>query len=37
MIALKMIALVLGAGMLISLFSADFGPEFALAVVACFS
>ena len=38
MITLKLTALVLGAGMLVELFSApDFGPDFVLAIVACFS
>jgi uncharacterized membrane protein YkvA (DUF1232 family) len=37
MIALKITALVLGAGMLYALFPLDFGPDFLLAVVACFS
>jgi hypothetical protein len=37
MIALKITALVLGAGMLFELFSGGFGPDLVLAVVACFS
>jgi hypothetical protein len=37
MIALKIAALVLGTGMLLELFSGDFGRDFALAVLACFS
>jgi hypothetical protein len=38
MIMLKITALVLGAGMLVDLLSqADFGPDFVLAVIACFS
>jgi hypothetical protein len=37
MIALKITALVLGAGMLVELFSGGFGPDLVLAVVACFS
>jgi len=37
MITLKLIALVLGAGVLLSAFSADFGPDLVLAIVACFS
>ena len=38
MIMLKITALVLGAGMLVELFSTpDFSPDFVLAIVACFS
>ena len=38
MITLKITALVLGAGMLTELFSPpDFGPDFVLAILACFS
>ena len=37
MIALKITALVLGAVMAVSYFSADFGPELVLAIVTCFS
>ena len=37
MITLKITALVLGAGMLYELFSAGFGPDLVLAVVAYFS
>jgi len=37
MIALKITALVLGAGMLFELFSGGFGRDLVLAVVACFS
>jgi hypothetical protein len=37
MIALKITALVLGAGMLFELFSGSFGPDLILAVVACLS
>jgi hypothetical protein len=38
MITLKITALVLGAGMLVELFSLpDFGLDFLLAMVACFS
>ena len=37
MIALKIAALVVGAGMLFELFSGDFGPDLVLAAVACFS
>jgi hypothetical protein len=37
MITLKLIALVLGAGVLLSIYSADFGPDLVLAIVACFS
>jgi hypothetical protein len=37
MITLKLIALVLGAGVLLSVYSADFGPDLVLAIVACFS
>jgi hypothetical protein len=37
MITLKLIALVLGAGVLLSVYAADFGPDLVLAIVACFS
>jgi hypothetical protein len=38
MIMLKITALVLGAGMLVEIFSQpDFSPDFVLAIVACFS
>jgi hypothetical protein len=38
MITLKISALVLGAAMLVELFSPpDFGPDLVLAIVACFS
>jgi hypothetical protein len=38
MITLKITALALGAAMLAELFSPpDFGPDFVLAIVACFS
>ena len=38
MIALKITTLVLGTGMLVELFSPpDFGPDFVLAIVSCFS
>jgi hypothetical protein len=37
MITTKLIALLLGAGILVSVFSADFTPDFVLAIVACFS
>jgi hypothetical protein len=38
MITLKLTALVLGAGMLVDLLSqSDFGPDFVLAIMACFS
>jgi hypothetical protein len=37
MIALQFIAAVLGAGVLVSLFSGDFGPELVLAIVSCLS
>jgi hypothetical protein len=38
MITLKITALVLGAGMLVDMLSqTDFGPDFVLAIVACFS
>jgi hypothetical protein len=37
MITAKLIALLLGAGVLVSVFSADFTPDFVLAIVACFS
>jgi hypothetical protein len=35
MIALKFIAVVLGAGTLVAMFSEDFGPELLLAIVSC--
>ena len=35
MIALKFIAVVLGAGMLVAMFSGDFGPELLLAIASC--
>ena len=35
MIALKFIALVLGAGALFSMFAEEFTPDFVLAIVAC--
>jgi hypothetical protein len=37
MIALKFAALVLGAGVLVSLFSPEFDADLLLAIVACFS
>ena len=37
MIALKLIALVLGAGVLVSLFTPEFDADLLLAIVACFS
>jgi hypothetical protein len=37
MIILKITAVVVGAGVLFELFSGDFGPDLALAVIACFS
>jgi hypothetical protein len=38
MITIKITALVLGAAVLVELFSpSDFGPDFVLAIVACFS
>jgi hypothetical protein len=38
MITLKLAALVLGAGMLVHLLSqTDFGQDFVLAIIACFS
>jgi hypothetical protein len=37
MIALKFIAIVLGAGTLVTMFSGDFGPELLLAIVSCLS
>jgi hypothetical protein len=38
MIVLKLAALVLGVGVFVELFSApDFGPDFLLAIVCCFS
>jgi hypothetical protein len=35
MIALKFIAVVLGVGTLLAMFSGDFGPELLLAIVSC--
>ena len=35
MIALKFIAVVLGAGTLLAMFSGDFDPELLLAIVSC--
>jgi hypothetical protein len=37
MIALKLIALTLGAGVLLSIFAADFTPDLVLSIVACLS
>jgi len=37
MIALKFIALTLGAGVLFSMLAGEFTPDFILAIVACFS
>jgi len=37
MIVLKLMALVLGAGMLVSLFTPEFDADLVLAIVACFS
>jgi hypothetical protein len=37
MIALKLIALVVGAGVLISLFTPEFDADLLLAIIACFS
>jgi hypothetical protein len=37
MITLKLIALALGAGMFLSVFSADFSSNLVLAVIACLS
>lgn len=37
MIALKFAALVMGAGVLISLFTPDFDADLLLAIIACFS
>jgi hypothetical protein len=38
MITLKITALVLGAGVFVDMLShTDFGPDFVLAIVACFS
>jgi len=37
MIAIKFCGLVLGAGVLISLFSPDFGADLLLAIVSCLS
>jgi hypothetical protein len=35
MIALEFIAVVLGAGTLLAMFSGDFGPELLFAIVSC--
>jgi hypothetical protein len=37
MLALKFIAVVLGAGTLVAMYSGDFGPELLLAIVFCLS
>jgi hypothetical protein len=37
MMTLKVIALALGAGMFVSVFSTDFSSNFVLAIIACFS
>jgi len=37
MIVLKLMALVLGAGVLVSLFTPEFDADLVLAIVACFS
>jgi hypothetical protein len=37
MIALKFVALVLGAGVLVSLLSPNFDADLLLAIIACFS
>jgi hypothetical protein len=37
MIALKLVALVLGAAMALSFVSGDFGPDVVLAIVTCLS
>jgi hypothetical protein len=37
MIALKLIALVLGASVLVSLFTPEFDADLLLAIVACFT
>jgi hypothetical protein len=37
MIALKLIALVVGAGVLVSLFTPEFDADLLLAIIACFS
>lgn len=37
MIVLKLMALVLGAGVLVSLFTPEFNADLVLAIVACFS
>lgn len=37
MIALKVVGLVLGAGILLTMYSGDFGADLALAIVACLS
>jgi hypothetical protein len=37
MITLKVIAVFIGAGMLVSLYSGDLGADFVLAIVTCLS
>ena len=37
MIVLKLMALVLGAGVLVSLFTPEFDADLVLSIVACFS
>jgi len=37
MVLLKIVALVLGAGMVAAAYSTDVGPELVLAIVCCFS
>lgn len=37
MIALKIVAVILGTTMALSFLSADFGPDFVLAIVTCLS
>ena len=37
MLALQFIAVVLGAGTLLTLYAADFAPDLILAIVACLS
>jgi len=37
MLALQFFAGVVGAGVVVSLFSGDFGPELLLAIVSCLS
>jgi len=37
MIALKLAAVVIAAGVVVALFSPDFDADFLLAIVACFS